>query len=340
MSQPADWRELYRGRPVLVLGATGFVGRWLAHRLGGLEAELTLCVRSRAKAEPLFEMLGVRGTVVELDLVHAEGEAAPPDAPDLSGLIAEIRPDITFNLAGYGVDPAETDPELAERVNHRLVGELAKAIARTPGTSWEGPRLVHAGSALEYGSAGGDLEESTEPRPTTPYGTTKLAGTRLLREIAGETGLPALTARLFTVYGPGEHAGRLLPSLIAAARTEDEVALTEGRQRRDFTYVEDVAGGLVRLGVCRSEAGEAVNLATGVLTSVREFVEIASRVLGISAERLRFGALPTRPEEMAHDPISIERLEQLTSWRPATSIEAGVKRVLRFERRHGAWPSE
>ncbi len=340
MSRVGDWRELYRGRPVLVLGATGFIGRWVAHRLGSLEAELTLGVRSRERAGPLFERLGVRGSVVELDLVRAAGNAPAHHATELGELIDEVRPDVTFNLAGYGVDPAETDPEAADRVNHRFVGELARAVARTPATDRAGPRLVHVGSALEYGVAEGDLEESTEPQPTTLYGTTKLAGTRLLREIAVETGLPALTARLFTVYGPGEHAGRLLPSLLAAARSEGDLPLTEGRQRRDFTYVEDVAGGLVRLGVCRSEPGEVVNLATGVLTSVREFVEIASRVLGIPGDRLRFGALPTRPEEMAHDPVAIARLERLTSWRPATSIEAGVKRVLRFERRHGAWPSE
>ena len=79
----------------------------------------------------------------------------------------------------------------------------------------------------------------------------------------------AVTARLFTVYGPGEHCGRLLPSLIEAARAEKPLELTAGTQLRDLTYVEDVAEGLLRLGLAQAEPGSVVNLATGHLTMVR-----------------------------------------------------------------------
>jgi UDP-glucuronate decarboxylase len=141
---------------------------------------------------------------------------------------------------------------------------------------------------------------------------------------------------LFTVYGPGEHAGRLLPSLREAARSAGVVPLTAGAQRRDFTYVEDVADGLLRLGlVDHAFAPRALNLATGELHGVREFVEIAARELGIDRSRLQFGALPTRTEEMAHDPVSIESLSALVGWRPSTSIAEGVERTLASPRRHG-----
>ena len=137
----------------------------------------------------------------------------------------------------------------------------------------------------------------------------------------------ALTARLFTVYGPGEHSGRLLPSLIHAAEAGTAIDLTEGSQERDFTYVEDVAEGLLRLAESDFEPGEVVNLATGRLTSVREFVLTAAEELGLSDEQLRFGALSTRDEEMAHAPVSVDRLAELLGWLLPTSVREGIRKT-------------
>ena len=133
-----------------------------------------------------------------------------------------------------------------------------------------------------------------------------------------------MTARLFTVYGPGEHRGRLLPSLLETARQPGKLALTAGGQRRDFTYVEDVAAGLLRLGVSSAEPGEVVNLATGRLTTVREFSLTAAKVCRIPAERLEFGRLSTRPEEMEHTGVSLDRLKRLTDWPHKPSYRAVI----------------
>jgi nucleoside-diphosphate-sugar epimerase len=307
-----SWRAAYRGRRVLVLGASGFIGKQVAEQLGALGADLHLGVRAGASVR------SSSGVAHELAL------AEPGRA---TALLRAVRPAIVFNLAGYGVDPVERDPALAQRLNTDLVVELATAGAENADRSWLGQQLVHAGSAAEYGSARGDLSEATLPSPTTLYGRTKLAGTGALADASQAGSLRALTARLFTVYGPGERAGRLLPTLIAAADRADAIPLTEGRQQRDFTYVGDIAEGLLRLGALSDSGLGAINLATGKLETVRRFVARAAAVLGISAERLRFGALPTRPEEMAHDPVNLGLLRSLCAWVPATSIEDGVRRT-------------
>lgn len=330
-SESSPWMERYRGLHVAVLGATGFIGRWVARLLSELGAELELIVRSGSKAEPLLATLGVEGRIRELHLQEEVGA--------LGELLRDSEPAITFNAVGYGVHPSERDERAAAHLNARLVGALCDAVSLSA-SDWGGPRLVHVGSALEYGRAGGDLHEGTKADPTTLYGRTKLAGTRLVERIGQETGTRALTARLFTVYGPGEHEGRLLPSLFRTADSGEPLALTEGGQARDFTYVEDVAEGLLRLGVSAAEPGETVNLATGTLTEVRAFVETAAQVLSIPEERLLFGAVPTRPDEMIHEDVRVERLERLTSWRPRTSIAEGVARTARLEERVGRWPSD
>jgi nucleoside-diphosphate-sugar epimerase len=136
-----------------------------------------------------------------------------------------------------------------------------------------------------------------------------------------------LTARLFTVYGAGEHCPRLLPTLLAERGSGAPIDLTDGRQRRDFTYVEDVAEGLLRLGLSRAPHGTVINLASGRLTPVRAFVDTAAGVLGLERSRLQFGALPTRAEEMRHGAVAIDRLERLVSWRPSTTVADGIART-------------
>jgi UDP-glucose 4-epimerase len=141
------------------------------------------------------------------------------------------------------------------------------------------------------------------------------------------------TARLFMVYGGGEHETRLFPSLLSAARSGESLSMTSGTQLLDFTYVEDVAEGLLRLGLSNAPTGHIVNLATGVLTSVRTFAETAARILDMPADRLRFGEEPHRPEELVHGTISIERLVRLTSWRPTTTIAEGIRATIHSDRK-------
>ncbi len=311
----------YRGTLAMVLGASGFIGRWVARALVDGGARVCAVVRDRELAERVLGRFGFESEIEVLDLGHFA---------DVSRLIARVRPEIIFNLAGYGVDPAEVDSEAACRINAGLLEVLCEALAAFPSRDWPGQVLVHAGSAAEYGTIGGDLSEISTPRPTSLYGKSKLSGTLLMARCAERLGLGAIVARLFTVYGPGENPHRLLPSLLEAARTGEPLALTAGRQQRDFTYVADVAEGLLRLGLAKSGSGEVINLATGRLTSVREFTEVAARILGIGRDRLRTGALPTRPDEMSHDRVTTARLRELVSWFPPNGIEEGIRRTVEF----------
>lgn len=313
-----DWRTSYRGRRVLVLGASGFIGRWVAQALTEAGAVVFCAVRDPVGSRPVLAEHGVTEQVVRLDVT---------DLAAVEALLGQLRPAVVFNLAGYGVDRTERDEQLARQINADLPHTLAAALSQRGGSDWPGYALVHTGSALEYGAVGGNLAESGAENPTTLYGITKLAGTRAIERCGDTTALAGITARLFTVYGPGEHDGRLVPTLVAATQHSEPIPLSEGRQRRDFTYVEDVAEGLLRLGTARGPAGWTVNLATGNLATVREFTEAAARVLRLDPARLRFGAIPTRPEEMEHLAVAVERLRELLGWVPETDPAAGLSRT-------------
>ncbi len=332
MSARADFNVL-SGQRCIVFGAAGFIGRWVARELCAHGARLTVPVRDLQRASEVFDAWEILGDIREADLSQAGVATA---------LIESVRPALVFNLAGYGVDRNERDHELAQRINTELPEEIASALARARDLNWGHQVFVHTGTALEYGRLRTHLKEEERGAPMTLYGTSKLRGSDALLQRAGAVGLRTIVARLFTVYGPGEHHGRLLPSLLEAAKREDELKLSSGTQRRDFTYVADVAEGLVRLALVPAAVApepKIVNLATGTLASVRDFAMLAARVLAIPPARMHFGAMPTRPEEMEHAEVSIDRLRTLTAgWTPQTTILEGVERALAFMRERGPLP--
>jgi UDP-glucose 4-epimerase len=314
--------DAYAGQRVLVVGAAGFIGRWVARKLSDVGADLCLAVRNEAPAVSVFSDYGIRGEIAVVDVERPQR---------VFDLVARVKPCITFNLAGYGVDRAESDEHRMHSVNAALPEMLARSAVGAADASWKGHHVVHAGSAIECGLADGTITERSPAHPTTPYGKSKLEGTLRLSRIRQELeSARVLTARLFTVYGPGEHRGRLLPSLLAATSSGVSVPMTAGLQRRDFTYVEDVADGLLRLGLAAPVPGQVVNLATGMLSSVRHFAEIAADVLSIQRHQLVFGALQTRADEMRADAVDVSLLRAVTGWTPETDIANGIQRTHDF----------
>jgi len=313
----------YKNVHVMVLGANGFIGRWVARALSRQGAMLILPVIDPSDAKSVFRKYDIQGEITPLDLANFDR---------VSDLLNATRPTILFNLAGYGVNRNERDESQAYRINAELLGVLCQPGWKRESPSWTGQQIIHVGSAMEYGTNPGDLSEDSYTAPTTGYGRSKLAGTKMLSKSSLETGVHALTARLFAVYGPGESPNRLLPSLFRTAKTGESLELTAGLHQRDFVYVEDVAEGLLRLGMTTAPLGSVVNLATGRLTTIREFAETAADVLGMDRNRLKFGALPTREEEMAHMPVSTRKLAELSGWVPQTDIASGVQKTLEFHR--------
>ena len=325
MTEPANRDNPYQATKVIVMGASGFIGRWVARALCLRGAQVCLVVRDQAAGEKVFSEYDIQGDIFERDLLDHKSTRA---------LFQQLKPSIVFNLAGYGVDPAEREcgEQTAYQTNVDLVQTLCESIAEYRNREWAGQDIVHVGSGFEYGGIGGNVTEDSIPAPTTIYAKSKLAGTQLFAHCCQAHGLKGVTARPFTLYGPGEHQGRLLPSLLETARTGKPLSMTAGTQKRDFTYVEDVAEGLLRLGLALTQPGQIVHLATGQLTSVRSFVETAARTLHIPDSQLEFGSLPIRrAEETPLSSVAIIRLQRLTGWVPPTGVAEGIRNTVEFE---------
>lgn len=322
--QQSNFNEVlkqYAGVQVLILGASGFLGRWVARSLCSAGANVVLPVRDESASMEIFQTLGIDADVRLFDLASLD---------KIAGFLLDVKPSVIFNLAGYGIDRSEVDEKTAFRINADLIRTVCEAIPEMTDQAWKGQRIIHSGTAMEYGSIGGNLSESSIPKPTTLYGRSKLAGTQAFIKSCRRRGISGKVARLFAVYGPGESATRLLPTLIKARDNNEPIEFTAGLHKRDFVYVFDTVEGLIRLGAAASAKPEIVNVASGKLTSIRDFIMTSARVLKISDSRLLFGAIATRTEEMDHDPITNQRLRGLVNWSPKTEIPQGVAQTVAF----------
>jgi nucleoside-diphosphate-sugar epimerase len=312
----------YDGRRVVVLGATGFIGRWLSKRLGELNAEVYSGFRNKEQADKIFRDYNIKGYYVEVNLEKRE---------IIEHLFKEIQPEIVFNLSGYGVAPTEKDESTAFEINANSLTSLLELTQQYQDKhKWRGQALVHVGSGFEYGTLTTNLDEESEVQATSLYARSKSQGTAMVQAYSRANKLPCAIARPFTVYGPGERPHRLLPGLIDCALTGSTLDMSSGIQQRDFIFLDDVVEGLLRIGIAELPFGEIINLATGKMTSVKDFAKIAAQALNLSDEQLRFGEIGVRDQIPDHQPVTIERLKNYTGWVPSTSISEGVKRSFEF----------
>jgi nucleoside-diphosphate-sugar epimerase len=163
-------------------------------------------------------------------------------------------------------------------------------------------RFIIAGSCFEYGMSGERYEfipPNAPLEPTATYSASKAAASIAFNSFAAETNAIVSIHRIFQVYGEGEPASRLWPTLKAAAALGSNVPMTEGMQVRDFIHVEDVAKHfLSAIDDSRAKPGRAFieNVGSGRACTIREFAEFWWKEWNATG-KLIFGALPYRKNE-------------------------------------------
>ncbi|MCK4807083.1 MAG: NAD-dependent epimerase/dehydratase family protein [Candidatus Aegiribacteria sp.] len=184
--------------------------------------------------------------------------------------------------------------------------------------------FIYASSSSVYGRAT-DLpmvEDMTLPVPDSPYGVTKLAAENLVRLYTRNYGLPSVSLRFFTVYGPGQRPDMAFSIFLEAIRKGSPLRIFgDGSQTRDFTYVGDVVQGLRLSEKCTD--GKVMNLGGGNTLSLLKAIGILEEAAGMKA-KLSF--LPVQPGDVRDTFASTELLEKTTGWKPSTPLIEGLRR--------------
>jgi nucleoside-diphosphate-sugar epimerase len=295
--------------PVLVTGASGFIG---THLVGSL-ARQGLDVVSVSRKSGFQE-----------DKRHFRVDLC--DTAAIQKLFRQFSFSSVVHLAAAGVSAEENFADLVA-VNTLATGAFARvALANKV------QRFIYVGSGFEYRPQARPMDESTPLGAPNLYGASKAAGWMMLDTLFRLEGLPLVTLRPFSVYGPGENPVKLVPYVISQALRSEPIRLTLGSQVRDYIFVDDVVDALL-LGVTGpASPGQVYNIGAGPqeARSVRQFVEEILAAMGVPPRLCWFDrAARSRldPPYLVSDPT---RAHLDLGWRPRVRFEEGIARTIEW----------
>jgi nucleoside-diphosphate-sugar epimerase len=265
--------DQWRGRRVLVTGASGFIGAVVSRLLLNAEAEVHGTGHTQ---KPPQEVTGHRAQFPQ----------------DTERLFDEVQPDVVFHLASpimLGSETALLDTMRSGIVDASI--RIAQACAH------HGARLVHVGSCAEYGECEAPHSETDVCKPKDPYGILKLEATHAVLERTSQQAITVV--RPFRTIGPGEHRG-VVAAACRAALNNQPFPMTDGAQIREWNHVEAISTGIICAGSHPNATGKIINIGGGQKQRVLEMVRTIYTLAGADPARILNGSLERRTHEVEH----------------------------------------
>ena len=298
----------------LITGVAGFIGSHLAKKLLAEGWRVIGIDNFSPYYDPQQKRVNLSALLVNPDFTFLE-----LDVHDLTVDIQLPSVQYVFHLAGRpGVRPS------FGRQFHLYLQDNVLATERLLERCLDWPlrKFIFASSSSVYGSCHRQPQkESDPPRPASPYAFTKLAAELLCAHYWRRHHLPAASARLFTVYGPGQRPDMAVHRFITAALEGRPLEVYgDGRQTRDMTFVDDAVEGLI--GAARfGRQGAVYNIASGCPVSLRELVGRISRLAGLPVE---IAFAKRRQGDVGHTWGDIGQAHKELGYTPSVTLNEGI----------------
>lgn len=300
----------------LVTGCAGFIGSHLAERLIQLGHSVVAIDNfsdyyprsikednlAWLRGQPAFTL--VEGDLAEMDL-----------APWLEGVEWVFHQAAQAGVrSSWGADFA-----VYTQANVLATQRLLEAAKGSPHLQ----SFVYASSSSVYGDAERyPTREDFLPQPISPYGVTKLAGEHLCRLYARAFGVPAVSLRYFTVYGPRQRPDMAFHRFIRAMLSDAPLTIYgDGMQTRDFTYVDDIVEANL-LAAERGRPGEVYNIGGGSRVTVREVIALLEDIIGRPA-KVQFA--PAQKGDVLHTAADIRKAARELGYAPRFQLREGLE---------------
>jgi UDP-glucuronate 4-epimerase len=299
---------------ILVTGAAGFIGSHLAETLARSGHEVVGIDNFAEYYDPAQKRHNARAAaaagcrLIEDDLVTA----------NLSEIVEGVQ--VVYHAAAQpGISDKVTFSTYV-RNNIEATHRLLEALKPSPALQL----FVNLSTSSVYGYKATEPETSA-PEPVSYYGVTKLAAEQLALSYQRETGLPACSMRLFSVYGERERPDKLYPRLILSMLRDAEFPLYEGSldHSRSFTYVGDVIRAFIA-ALDRPEAciGEIFNIGSDTEMTTRAAIETVEAILG---KKARFDMRPRRAGDQTRTQANIDKARRILGFQPETTFADGIR---------------
>jgi len=322
---------------LLVTGAAGFIGSHVCAQMARLGHAVVGCdnfndyydpALKRARVDHVLAPAGVRCHAVEL-----------ADAAAVRALFAEVRPGIVIHLAAQaGVRYSIDHPEAYVQANLVGFGNVLEACRRQPVA-----HLVYASSSSVYGDRTDPpfRESQRTDSPVSLYAATKKANEVMAHSYGHLYGLRATGLRFFTVYGPWGRPDMAYFSFAERLSAGHPLPVfAQGTLQRDFTYIDDIVEGVVRITLSPRVEGDPphdiFNIGNHQPVTVLKFIETLAAHLGVEP---KLQMLPAQPGDVTMTCADVDKLRARVGFEPSTPLDEGLRRFVEWFRRWKAMPT-
>jgi UDP-glucose 4-epimerase len=335
MSDSSNRRELkeeFAGKNIMITGGLGFIGSNLAHRLVALDAKVTL-VDSLVPdygGNP-FNLRGIENAV-QVNIADVRDEHS-------MAYLVQGR-DLIFNLAGQvsHIDSME-DPYTDLEINVRAQISILEACRKKN----RNVKIVYTSTRQLYGRPDYlPVDEKHIAHPTDANGINKLAGE--LYHILYYTvhGIRAVSLRLTNTYGPRQlikHSRQGFIGWFIRQIVEDkEIELFgEGKQVRDFNFVDDVVDAMLIAAVVPGSDGQIYNLGGDEPTNLRDLAELLIEINGSGSYRLAPFPDDKKAIDIGDFRGDYSKIKNALGWSPKTSLRQGLKSTIAYYKENLSW---
>lgn len=303
---------------ICVTGAGGFIGSHLAEKLAEQGHEVRAFLRYNSKnswgwlegAEYAKEMEIISGDIRDFDLVRQAVHGC----------------DRVYHLAALiGIPYSYVSPLAYVKTNVEGTYNVLQA-ARDCGVE----RVIHTSTSEVYGTARYvPIDEGHPITPQSPYSATKASADYLALSYYRSFGLPVTVVRPFNTYGPRQSARAIIPTIISQLLDgKEEISLGNLSPTRDLTFVDDTVLGFLAASEAPGAVGEVLNLGTGTEISMGDLALLIGKIMGksfrITPDEQRIRPEKSEVERLLSNP---SKMNALTGWKAAVSLEEGLKRT-------------
>ena len=296
-------------RNILVTGGSGFIGKSLLSVLAGRGRQGYFFSRN---GDRIFDekMFRDHFTPVEMDL---------RDKNEVEKWLKKYRPEFVVHLAGATQHSDPSGDECFE-INWKATRDFFETLIEIAPK-----KVVTIGTADEYGNQKTPQNELMTSKPATAYAESKRRAAEFALKLNREKNFPVVILRVFTAYGAGQPPQMFLSQLIKHAIANEVFEMTDGRQKRDYIYVDDVAKAIFRAVERENVTGKIFNVGSGAAFALREIAAKVWRMCDADFAKLKIGARPKPPGESFDTQADISAARESLDWKPTISLDEGLR---------------